>query len=275
MKYFFLALSISLIPFFAYADIAGPVLTKIQACEEKDGASMNRLQIIVNEKKSDTLYFYKNDSSLYYIVPMSPYTIKHDWYNITYSASLFLYQYYCKSKKSKLLNAQNLKKLLLKDTVFTPSTPFDSSLVREFNYGQVNQVTNSEILFEIGITQTGIKWAYSFELKTRKFQNQIFIDSDWSLKNYKSYNKIYSNEGDWSGVNVYYKGKIVRHFASCNRWWTKYQSDIDDFCGSTIQFISVSNEWIVLSLLYSYPGAPLDNGKYMLKPDGSMKKLTQ
>ncbi len=275
MKKHLFILFFFLLPSFANADVAGPVLTKTQACEENDGASMNRLQIFVKGKKSETLYFYKKKSSLYYIVPMSPYTIKHDWYYITYSASLFLYHYDCKNQESKLLSSQNLKKLLSKNTVFTPATSFDSSLVREFNYGQVKQVTNSDILFEIGITQTSINWAYSFDLKTRKFQNQIFIDPDWSLKNYKDYNEIYSNEGDWRGVNVYYKGKIVRHFASCKGWWTKYKSDIDDSCWASINILSSWSEGLVLSLSYNYPGAPLENGNYILKYDGSMKKLTQ
>lgn len=65
-----------LLPSLANADIAGPVLTKTQACEEKDGSSMNRLQIFLNEEKSDVIYFYKNNQKLYYIVPMFPYKKK-------------------------------------------------------------------------------------------------------------------------------------------------------------------------------------------------------
>lgn len=48
MKKLLLTLFLIIIPTFIYADIAGPVLTKDQACTEKDGASRNRLQIFLN-----------------------------------------------------------------------------------------------------------------------------------------------------------------------------------------------------------------------------------
>ncbi len=85
---------------------------------------------------------------------MFPYTIKDQGSTITYSASLFLYQYDCRKKESRLLSSQNLKKLLTPNSVFTIATPFDSTFVREFNFGQVLQVTDTEIFFYIGITQS-------------------------------------------------------------------------------------------------------------------------
>ena len=104
------------LPTIVFADTAGPVLTKNQACQQKDGQSMNRLQIFLNEKKSDTLYFYKKDNILYYLVPMFPYAYKE--YNTSfgyvegsysYYASLFLYQYSCDTYKP-LRISENLKK---------------------------------------------------------------------------------------------------------------------------------------------------------------------
>jgi hypothetical protein len=68
MKKFFFLLIFAIFPLSAFADIAGPVLTKEQACQEKDGHSMNRLQIFWNGEKSDILYFFKKDTTLYYVI---------------------------------------------------------------------------------------------------------------------------------------------------------------------------------------------------------------
>ncbi|GAB0174686.1 MAG: hypothetical protein HHAS10_05650 [Candidatus Altimarinota bacterium] len=263
------------LPCFVYADIAGPVLTKDQACLGADGASMNRLQVFLNGKKSDILYFFKENTSLYYVVPMFPNIVTSQGITTTYNAALFLYRYDCTYKKSYLLSSQNLKKLLSKSTVFTPATPFNATMTKEFNYGQVVGVRNSNIFFLIGITQTGISGAYSYDLKNMKFENQIFIDNNWNLKNYKTYNGVYDNEGDWRGVDVYYNDKKIFHFAGCKGWGTRRQSDVDDFCGANINIISSSNTGLLMKILYNYPGSPLESGNYLLGTNGLINKVTK
>lgn len=227
----------------------------------------------MNWKKLDTLYFFKQDKILYYIVPLFPYIEKTQWGTNTYAASLFLYQYSCEDKKTKLLSTKNLKELLTQNTVFTPASPIGWSNIKEFNYWEVLQVTKSEVSFEIWITQTWIRWAYSMNLKSKKFENQIYIGPNWTLKNYKDFNGVYSTEGNWEGADVYYKWRKIHHFATCKLWWTSKQSDIDDFCGGSINVLSSWSDGLVFSLLYNYPGALLENGEYILKPDSSIKKL--
>lgn len=262
-------------PCFVHADIAWPVLTKDQACLAKDGASMNRLQIFLNGKKSDILYFFKDNRSLYYIVPMFPYSEVSQWITNQYMAALFLYRYDCSEKKAYLLSNQNLKKLLSYNTVFTPASPFDSSMKKDFNYGQIIWIQGSKIFFLIGITQTGVSGAYAFDATNKSFSNQIYIDKNWSLENDKHSSEIYGNNGNWNGVDIYYKDKKVFHFASCKWWWTNGQKDVDDFCWANIRINSISHEGLIIDLSYSYPWSPLESGDYLLSTNGSINKLTK
>ena len=183
MKKILLILIFSLLPSLVFADIAWPVLTKIQACQEQDGESRNRLQIFLNGKKSDTLYFYKKENSLFYIVPMFPYSQKEyapEYGNYqgtyTYYAGLFLYHYDCSSKVARLLSAQNLKKLIDPKKVFSPAIGIWAWDIKEFSYWRVyRQEWGFDLYFDLWIPQT---WTYQtiiFNRKTKKFNSSFTL----------------------------------------------------------------------------------------------------
>lgn len=166
MKIFFL-LILALIPSFVFADVAWPVLTKVQACQESDGESMSRLQIFLNGKKSDTLYFFKQANILYYVVSLFP-SPSNDWYPNYNSPSwaLFLYQYSCTSHKSKLVTSKNLKKLAKRISYGSSESDNESitpDKIKNLNYGQVTGITATGITLTLGQTQT--PWQVYIRLK--------------------------------------------------------------------------------------------------------------
>ncbi len=155
MKIFFLPLILILLPFSVFADIAGPVLTKNQACQEKDGSSLNRLQIFWNGQKSDTLYFFKQDATLYYVVSSFSWKKNPKYPNYAYpSTGLFLYKYDCKMKKSHKIS-DNLKKYV--KNFWSPvgwDTKIDAITLWDMNYGNITNITSTGISLTLGIPQT-------------------------------------------------------------------------------------------------------------------------
>ena len=270
MKKLFLILFL-IIPNFTFADIAWPVLTKEQACLEKDGASMNRLQVVISGKKWDTLYFFKQKNILYYIVPMFPY-IQKDQYgsNNRYSAWLFLYQYNCIKKKSEILLHQNLKNYIDTKKTHTPWSDITLDDIKTFNFGRVLSASDIEIFFELGITQTGVGESFSFTRKTKSVHNSIYLGNDWSVNN--SSDSLFQ-KWDIAGMDIMYQWKQMYHFASCKWFGTKKQTDWDDFCGSTIEDIATNSFGLYFTLSYNYPWAPLEPGRYTLSLDGKISKI--
>lgn len=146
------------VPLAVFADIAGEVLTKDQACETQDGESNNRLQIFLNWKKSDILYFYKKETTLYYVVPMFPYLFQSSPWVIedTYHAGIFLYKYNCKTKKSTRIS-WNLKNLATE--IWWPinwTEKIDPKTRRALSYGKVYEVSDKNIILSLGIPQTWV-----------------------------------------------------------------------------------------------------------------------
>lgn len=152
---------IVLFPSIIYADIAWPVATKDQACKGQDGFSWDRLQIFLNNKKSDTLYYHKYQNQLFYTISTFPYLYPVKDYNgqnskQTFYSAIFLYKYDCNDKKPIRIS-NNLKWLV--STVWWPvngEEKISQNIRRELSYGQVDQVTNTWIIVSLFIPQTGI-----------------------------------------------------------------------------------------------------------------------
>lgn len=141
-----------LIPVYAFADIAGPVMTKSQACMLKDWSSWNRLQISLNGKTSDTMYFYKFHNNIFYTVSFFPYSEGL----ARYYAAVFLYQYDCNTQKITRISG-NLKPLV--KTIWWPVNGEENislNVIKELGYWQIHHVTNTGVTLNLFIPQTGV-----------------------------------------------------------------------------------------------------------------------